>query len=66
MLEVFLSSSFHAHLDSTHEFFRKASEVNQQMSDLLNTGQNELNALDNKMDEDMNSMYKLLHIKPEK
>ncbi|XP_018652285.1 hypothetical protein Smp_042080.1 [Schistosoma mansoni] len=65
-LEVFLSSSFHAHLDCTYEFFQKASIVNQQMSDLLNTGQNELSLLDKKMDEDMDSIYKLLHLKPEK
>ncbi|CAH8517826.1 unnamed protein product [Schistosoma turkestanicum] len=65
-LEVFLFSSFHAHLGSTHEFFQKASIINQQMSDLLNTGQNELSQLDRKMDEDMDSIYKLLYLKPEK
>ncbi|CAH8578573.1 unnamed protein product [Schistosoma guineensis] len=65
-LEVFLSSSFHDHLDCTYEFFQKASIVNQQMSDLLNTGESELNLLDKKMDEDMNSIYKLLHLKSEK
>ncbi|VDQ02395.1 unnamed protein product [Trichobilharzia regenti] len=66
ILEVFLSSSFHVHVSCTSDFFMKASAVSQQISKALYTEPGELPVLDKKIHEEMNSLYKLLHLKPEK
>ncbi|CAH8579365.1 unnamed protein product [Heterobilharzia americana] len=66
MLEAFLSSSFHDHLRCTSEFFLRASTIHHQISQALSTGPSQLSLLDKKMDEDINSICKLLHLKPDK
>nr|CAH8819529.1 unnamed protein product [Trichobilharzia regenti] len=54
------------HVSCTSDFFMKASAVSQQISKALYTEPGELPVLDKKIHEEMNSLYKLLHLKPEK